>query len=102
MMFKGTDRFGKGEIDLIASDVVWTAELAEKRWVEDVTRRFYADFERCARERGAPVLLCEVNLVPPNEGSLRFHARQGFEPVGTLDTTGGKTVSLLARELAPA
>jgi multiple sugar transport system substrate-binding protein len=39
---------GQSEIDLIASDIIWTAELAEKRWVEDVTDRFYADYERDA------------------------------------------------------
>jgi len=27
-------------------------------------------------------LLCEVNLEPPNPGSLRFHQRLGFEAVG--------------------
>lgn len=37
-----------GGIDLIASDVVWTAELARNRWVEDVTDRFYDDFDRDA------------------------------------------------------
>jgi ABC-type glycerol-3-phosphate transport system substrate-binding protein len=39
---------GKSEIDLIASDVIWTAEFAQKRWVEDVTDRFYADYARDA------------------------------------------------------
>ena len=28
------------------------------------------------------VLLCEVNLEPPNPGSLRFHERRGFRRVG--------------------
>lgn len=28
------------------------------------------------------VLLCEVNLAPPNPGSLRFHQRLGFRRVG--------------------
>ena len=35
-----------GGIDVIASDVVWTAEFAKKRWVEDLTRRFYRDYDR--------------------------------------------------------
>ena len=43
-----------------------------------------------------PVILCEVNLDPPNPGSLRFHARLGFEEVGR-EVHGGKLVSLLAR-----
>ena len=37
-----------GGIDLIASDVVWTAELAKNDWVEDLTDRFYDAFERDA------------------------------------------------------
>ena len=43
-----------------------------------------------------PVLLCEVNVRPPNEASLRLHAALGFREVGRQDTDGGtKTVSLL-------
>jgi multiple sugar transport system substrate-binding protein len=37
-----------GGIDLMASDVVWTAELAKNRWVQDLTDRFYDAFERDA------------------------------------------------------
>lgn len=33
-------------VDLVASDVIWTAELAKKRWVEDLTRRFYRAYDR--------------------------------------------------------
>ena len=34
------------DIDLMASDVIWTAEFAKKRWAEDVTKRFYRGYER--------------------------------------------------------
>lgn len=45
-------------------------------------------------------LACEINIRPPNEPSMRFHHGQGFMPVGTQDTDGGrKTVSLMIREL---
>ena len=48
----------------------------------------------------APWLLCEVNVRPLNEGSLRFHHRIGFVEVGQQDTDGGtKRVSLLAKPL---
>jgi predicted GNAT superfamily acetyltransferase len=76
--------------------------VAEDHRSGGVGARFYADFERCARERGRPVLLCEVNLRPRNDGSLRFHARLGFEEVGTREPPGGKAVSMLAKELGPA
>lgn len=61
--------------------------------------RLYDDF-RAALPAGVPVLTCEVNLAPPNPGSMRFHERLGFRQVGTQDTDGGaKTVALLARAL---
>ncbi|MBN1336815.1 MAG: ABC transporter substrate-binding protein [Deltaproteobacteria bacterium] len=38
-----------GEVpQVIASDVVWTAELARHGWVEDLTRRFYGAYDRDA------------------------------------------------------
>ena len=47
-----------------------------------------------------PVLLCEVNVKPRNEGSLRFHHRLGFREVGQQDTEGGaKRVSMLAKPI---
>ncbi len=46
------------------------------------------------------LLTCEVNLRPPNPGSLAFHAAQGFREVGRQDTDGGsKTVSLQIRHV---
>jgi predicted GNAT superfamily acetyltransferase len=60
-------------------------------------QRFYEDLERFARGR-ATRITCEVYARPRNDGSLRFHARLGFQEVGTQDTNGGKkTVSLLAK-----
>jgi predicted GNAT superfamily acetyltransferase/ubiquinone/menaquinone biosynthesis C-methylase UbiE len=50
-----------------------------------------------ARSHGRREVTCEVNLDPPNPGSLAFHERLGFRPVGTQATKGGAvTVSLLA------
>lgn len=59
----------------------------------------YAELER--RINGSiPVLCCEVNVKPLNDGSLRFHHRIGFVEVGQQDTDGGKKrVSLLAKRL---
>jgi predicted GNAT superfamily acetyltransferase len=43
-----------------------------------------------------PVILCEVNVRPRNDVSLRFHEGLGFREVGQQDTDAGKkTVSLL-------
>ena len=63
-----------------------------------------ACYEQLAREFSAttPVLLCEVNVRPLNERSLRFHQSLGFAEVGQQDTDDGrKTVSLLALSLQP-
>ncbi len=57
----------------------------------------YAAVFAAAREQGRLEVTCEVNLDPPNPGSLAFHERLGFRSVGTQVTKGGAvTVSLLA------
>ena len=48
-------------------------------------------FQR-ARDDGRERVTCEVNLEPPNPGSLRFHRRWGFEDVDTQPTKGGHVV----------
>jgi len=45
------------------------------------------------------LLCCEVNLEPPNPGSLRFHQRIGFTEVGQRGDGEGYRVVLLARTL---
>ena len=44
------------------------------------------------------VIALEVNVVPPNEGSMRFHLRQGFAEVDRLETRPGNVVSLMLRQ----
>jgi predicted GNAT superfamily acetyltransferase len=41
----------------------------------------------------------EVNTKPRNEGSLRFHAREGFVEMEELETRPGKMVSLMVKKL---
>ena len=43
------------------------------------------------------LLCCEVNLEPPNPGSLRFHERIGFTEVGRHSPQQGYVVSLLQK-----
>jgi len=45
-----------------------------------------------ARQAGRDGVTCEVNLQPPNPGSLRFHHRMGFVDVDTQATKGGAVV----------
>ena len=44
------------------------------------------------------LLCCEVNLQPPNPGSLRFHQRIGFTEVGQHSPQQGYVVSLLLKD----
>jgi len=66
---------------------------------QGLATRIYHDFEASLPAEVA-VLSCEVNIKPPNESSMRFHERLGFERVGSQETEGGaKEVALLAKEL---
>lgn len=50
----------------------------------------YEEFEMWAKEAGRPVLCAEVNTVPPNPRSLRFHERRGFVVVDEVAPYGGE------------
>ena len=68
-----------------------------------VARALYADLARLAAAERMDVLCCEVNLEPPNPGSLAFHARLGFAPAGeAVDRRNGKRVRYLTRPVTPA
>ena len=45
------------------------------------------------------LLCCEVNLEPPNPGSLRFHHRIGFTEVGQHSPQQNYVVSMLSKKL---
>jgi predicted GNAT superfamily acetyltransferase len=64
-----------------------------------IGQRLYERVIGLAVEQGRAEITCEVNLDPPNPGSLAFHDRMGFREVGQQET-GYATVSLLARPLA--
>lgn len=64
-----------------------------------VASRLYEDYASTLRGF-APVLTCEVNIRPPNEGSLVYHERHGFRRVATQETEGGsKEVALMEKRL---
>jgi uncharacterized protein len=65
-------------------------------------RALYGAVADRATELGLTEITCEVNLEPPNPGSLAFHARLGFTQVGEQVTKGGAVrVALLARAVPP-
>ncbi len=60
--------------------------------------RLYDDFAASMAEAG--VMTCEVNTLPPNPTSMRFHERMGFRQVGTIEyEPGAKAVALMERRL---
>lgn len=62
-------------------------------------KRFYLGLSDFTRSR-APMITCEVNTKPRNEGSLAFHEKLGFEPVGSQETEGGaKTVQMFKKDV---
>lgn len=77
--------------------------LAPRLQGQGVGPLLYAAVEEAARADRASEVTCEVNLRPPNPGSLAFHTRLGFVEVGRQQTKGGTTeVALLAKPVAPA
>lgn len=71
--------------------------LAPRLQGQGIGPRLYDAVIAAAREAGYGEVTCEVNLRPPNPGSLAFHARLGFREVGRQETKGGDyEVALLA------
>ena len=60
---------------------------------QGLARAFYAALFDRARAAGHVRVVCEVNLVPPNPGSIAFHNVFGFREVGQAILENGKTVS---------
>lgn len=56
-------------------------------------RSFYADLFDVARHAGHNRIVAEINIDPPNPGSLDFHAKIGFVELGQVTNAPGKTVS---------
>lgn len=91
---RGTDFHGADflYIDRIA--------IADGHRGEGIGEALYRELFRVAAEQGRAEVTCEVNTMPPNPGSMRFHERLGFEKVGELVTKGGAyEVALLARSV---
>jgi predicted GNAT superfamily acetyltransferase len=67
-----------------------------------IGRALYDDIGRFARGKW-PCITLEVNLRPPNPGSLAFHERLGFRRVGVREEEGGtKAVALMERATSPS
>ncbi|MGW6132327.1 GNAT family N-acetyltransferase [Cellulomonas sp. NPDC055163] len=68
-----------------------------------IGRVLYDAVDAAAARAALAEVTCEVNLDPPNPGSLAFHRRLGFAQVGEQVTSGGAVrVALLARGVGVA
>ena len=64
-----------------------------------IASRLYEDFA-AAMPASVAVMTCEVNVCPPNDSSMEFHRRLGFEQVGSLvSESGAKEVAMLLKHL---
>lgn len=73
--------------------------VAERARGSGVGRALYGDLVAFARGRW-PRITLEVNLRPPNPGSLAFHHRVGFTDVGIREYDDGvNAVLMMVREL---
>ncbi len=83
--------------DFIYVDRVIVAAEARGR---GVGRTLYIEVAEAARRAGYRAVAAEVNIDPPNPGSLAFHERMGFQPVGEAFLADrGKRVRYLRWEL---
>jgi predicted GNAT superfamily acetyltransferase len=62
-------------------------------------RQLYAHAMAEARRLSFDRIVCEINIDPPNPGSVAFHQALGFEPAGEQRLANGKTVGYFERLL---
>lgn len=85
------DRFD----DFLYVDRVMVSETARGSGVGAV---LYDDIAGVAKQLAVPRITCEVNEVPPNPCSMRFHERHGFRVIESRASAGGsKRVVMLER-----
>jgi uncharacterized protein len=58
-----------------------------------LARHYYTRLFDTARLAGHSRITCEINLDPPNPGSISFHTNMGFTEIGQATLANGKTVS---------
>jgi predicted GNAT superfamily acetyltransferase len=71
-------------------DFAYVDRVAVSDWArrQGVAESLYEAFEQSQSD--APLMTCEVNTRPPNEGSMLFHQRMGFRQVGSQEADEGK------------
>ncbi|MCH7538465.1 MAG: GNAT family N-acetyltransferase [Proteobacteria bacterium] len=81
--------------DFAYVDRVAVADWARRR---GIANSFYEDFAHS--QTGVAVMTCEVNIRPPNAGSMQFHERQEFKRIGSqVIDDGQKEVAYLEKKI---
>ena len=62
-------------------------------------KHLYDQVAVAAKEDGRLIMAAEMDLVPPNEGSLSFHKKSGFLALGERTYDTGKVVSMQIKGL---
>ncbi len=76
-------------------DRIVIADWAQRRGIAE---KLYALF--AASQVSAPVLVCEVNIRPANEGSMKFHRGLGFRQIATREyDDGSKEIAYMEKQL---
>jgi predicted GNAT superfamily acetyltransferase len=89
--------FENRSTDFLYVDRIVVADSAQN---SGVGRAIYAAVFDAARAGGFSEVTCEVNVEPPNPGSMRFHERLGFTEVGRQSTKSDTiVVAMLAARL---
>lgn len=67
---------------------------------QGIAKTLYSDLFAAAKRAGFDLVVCEVNIDPPNPASEAFHAAMGFTRAGEATIHGGtKTVRYLEKVL---
>ena len=66
---------------------------------QGVGRAFYAAVFDAARQSRIAHVCAEMDLEPPNHGSLHFHRKLGFTEIGTRDVESGKRLLMQVCEV---
>jgi len=67
---------------------------------QGVGREFYAAVFDAACQSGITKVCAEMDLEPPNRGSLQFHRKLGFIEIGTRTAASGKRLSMQVRDVS--
>jgi uncharacterized protein len=66
---------------------------------QGIARALYENVFELARSQQQSLIVCEVNVHPPNPASDLFHKRLGFMDVGESLIPSGNCVQYLAKEI---